>query len=147
MVNVGNMGSERRLAWTVMGDPVNLASRLEGLNKEYHTGIIISESTWRQVSPHFVCREMDYTRVKGKLQPVSLYELLAFAPEAPRYADLLAQFAGALAAYRRRDWARRLRVSRDCWRAIPTMGLRTSCSSARMNTGTKVRRPIGMACT
>ncbi len=104
VVNVGNMGSNRRLAWTVMGDGVNLASRLEGLNKEYHTGIIINESTWRQVSSLFVCRELDYTRVKGKLQPVSLYELLAFAPEAPRYADLLAQFAGALAAYRRRDW-------------------------------------------
>ena len=104
VVNVGNMGSNRRLAWTVMGDAVNLASRLEGLNKEYHTGIIISENTWRQVSSRFVCRELDYTRVKGKLQPVSLYELLAFASEAPRYADLLAQFAAALAAYRRRDW-------------------------------------------
>ncbi|HVP52410.1 MAG TPA: adenylate/guanylate cyclase domain-containing protein [Terriglobales bacterium] len=104
VVNVGNMGSDRRLAWTVMGDPVNLASRLEGLNKEYHTGIIISESTWRQVNSRFVCRELDYTRVKGKLQPVSLYELLAFASEAPGYADLLAQFAAALAAYRRRDW-------------------------------------------
>ena len=104
VVNVGNMGSDRRLAWTVMGDAVNLASRLEGLNKEYHTGIIINESTWRQVSPRFVCRELDYTRVKGKLQPVSLYELLAFASEAPRYADLLAQFAAALAAYRRRHW-------------------------------------------
>ena len=104
MVNVGNMGSDRRLAWTVIGDPVNLASRLEGLNKEYHTGIIISESTWRQVSRQFVCRELDYTRVRGKLQAVSLYELLAVASEAPRYADLLLQFAAALAAYRRRDW-------------------------------------------
>jgi adenylate cyclase len=104
VVNVGNMGSERRLAWTVMGDPVNLASRLEGLNKEYHTGIIVSEGTWQQVRSQFVCRELDYTRVKGKLQPVSLYELLAFASEAPRYADLLARFEAALAAYRRREW-------------------------------------------
>jgi len=104
VVNVGNMGSQRRLAWTVMGDPVNLASRLEGLNKEYHTGIIVSETTWRQLNAQFVCRELDYTRVKGKLQPVSIYELLAFAAEAPRYEDLLGQFAAALAAYRRRDW-------------------------------------------
>ena len=104
VVNVGNMGSARRLAWTVMGDAVNLASRLEGLNKEYHTGIIVSETTWREVAPKFVGRELDYTRVKGKLQPVSLYELLAFASEAPRYTDLLTRFAAALAAYRRRHW-------------------------------------------
>jgi adenylate cyclase len=114
VVNVGNMGSERRLAWTVMGDAVNLASRLEGLNKEYHTGIILNESTWRQVNSKFVCRELDYTRVKGKLQPVSIYELLAVASEAPRYDDLLAQFAAALAAYRRCDWDEAI----ECFEAL-----------------------------
>ena len=75
-VNVGNMGSAKRLAWTVMGDNVNLASRLEGMTKQYRTRIVISEGTYQQVAEHFVCRELDRIRVKGKHQPVVVYELM-----------------------------------------------------------------------
>ena len=69
-MNVGNMGSAKRLAWTVMGDNVNLASRLEGMTKQYRSRIVISEGTYSQVADHFVCRELDRIRVKGKHQPV-----------------------------------------------------------------------------
>ena len=65
-VNVGNMGSDKRLAWTVMGDNVNLASRLEGMTKQYRCRVIISENTYGQVGSQFACRELDKIRVKGK---------------------------------------------------------------------------------
>lgn len=103
-VNVGNMGSPKRLAWTVMGDNVNLASRLEGINKEYQTHIVISEFTYRQVAERFVCRDLDKIRVKGKLQPVNIYELLDVAAAKSSHEALLAPFHTALAAYRSQNW-------------------------------------------
>jgi adenylate cyclase len=103
-VNVGNMGSSKRLAWTVMGDNVNLASRLEGMTKQYRTRIVISEATYRQVQHQFVCRDLDRIRVKGKLQPVAIYELLDVAENQKRYEPLLTDFNRAMVAYRDQHW-------------------------------------------
>ncbi|HOJ28100.1 MAG TPA: adenylate/guanylate cyclase domain-containing protein [Spirochaetota bacterium] len=73
---VGNMGSASRMDYTLMGDNVNLGARLEGTNKQYGTGIIISEFTYEHVKDHVIARELDLVRVKGKQLPVKIYELI-----------------------------------------------------------------------
>jgi len=74
---VGNMGSAARMDYTIMGDNVNLGSRLEGTTKFYHSDIIISEFTYQYVKDDVIARELDLIRVKGKALPVKIYELLA----------------------------------------------------------------------
>jgi adenylate cyclase len=103
-VNVGNMGSDKRLSWTVMGDHVNLASRLEGQTKDYRNRIICGEGTFVRAKEHYVFRDLDKIRVKGKVQPVNIYELLAFAKDAAPYQDLLHKWDHALLLYRAGQW-------------------------------------------
>ena len=109
-MSVGNMGSGERFDYTIMGDNVNLASRLEGANKQYGTHIIISGSTyalWQAQSPHeaLTARELDRVRVKGKTEPVTIYELIGYGHLYAQKQPLIARFSEGLATYKARQWA------------------------------------------
>jgi adenylate cyclase len=105
-MSVGNMGSTRIFSYTVMGDSVNLGSRLEGLTKEYGVKFIVSEFTRAKIGEAFVCRELDRVKVKGKAIPVTIFEVMGRAKDAA--ADELRQkgerFSSALQKYYAADF-------------------------------------------
>lgn len=102
----GNIGSPKRMDFTVIGDGVNLASRLESACKEYGAQILVSETTFKQLKGTYRAREIDYVVVKGKTQPVSIHEVLDYHDEAsfPNIAESLQIFKEALIAYRHGQW-------------------------------------------
>ncbi len=111
VASVGNMGSALRYGYTALGDTVNLSSRLEGLNKDYGTHILLNESTYAAAKDAgFVFRELDVIRVKGKLEPVTIYELvgkLSDVQQDPAIADFPAlrqYFIAARELYLQRQW-------------------------------------------
>jgi len=124
VASVGNMGSSLRYGYTALGDSVNLSSRLEGLNKDYGTHILANESTYESAKDSgFIFRELDLIRVKGKLQPVTIYELIGRKGDSStQTTDLLARFAAARELYRARDWEKAQQAFQSILETWPTDG-------------------------
>ena len=103
---VGNMGGVGRFDYTVMGDSVNLGSRLEGANKQYRTFIMISERTHEMVKDHVVARELDLLVVKGKTKPIKVYELLGLVKDSisTERIELLSWYHKGIQHHRKREW-------------------------------------------
>jgi len=102
---IGNLGSDRRMDFTVIGDTVNLSARLEGVNKAYGTTNIMSEYTWESVKDDYFFRELDLIRVKGKHTPVRVFTLVARPEEmTENMIDIENAFVEAIRIFRMRKW-------------------------------------------
>jgi len=117
----GNIGSSKRMDFTIIGDGVNLAARLESACKQYGSKILISEFTMRRLKGTYRLREIDLVVVKGKTRPVAIYEVLSYHTREsfPGIGEVMGLFKDGLAAYRARKWDAAIKIFGDCLKINP----------------------------
>ena len=117
----GNIGSPKRMNYTIIGDGVNLASRLEAANKQYHTRILVSEFTYKKLKGTYRSREVDSVVVQGKTEPAVVYEVLDYHTDEtfPNLMEALNQFKHGLAEYRKQRWEQAAGAFRGALRLNP----------------------------
>lgn len=132
-VMVGNFGAPDRLNFTVIGNGVNIASRLESLGKQYGTSILVSEDVFESAKELFTFRLVDLVAVKGKTEGINVYELICKKGEKPEIAAILSKYAQALEAYRSRRFEDAMDLLKNQLTDGPSRTLHTRCAALLQN--------------